>query len=130
MRGRLATILIGFSILCGTEGWTQQANGRKHKEDRATLEMDTVEFQLLQVNKILIVGNKTTHDRIILRELSLHPGDTISNKEITKVLQKDRNKIYNLRLFNTVDINTISHAQGKVDLLIELTERWYTFPVP
>ena len=130
MRGRLATILIGFSILCGTEGWAQQANGRKHKEDRATLEMDTVEFQLLQVNQILIVGNKTTHDRIILRELSLHPGDTISNKEITKVLQKDRNKIYNLRLFNTVDINTISHAQGKVDLLIELTERWYTFPVP
>lgn len=131
MRGGLAIILIGVFILCGSEGWSQQMNSRKGKEvGRVVSQNDTVEFELLEVNRILIVGNKTTQERIILRELSLSPGDTINNKRIIQVLQKDKNKIYNLKLFNTVDISTIILSQGKVDLLIELTERWYTFPVP
>lgn len=131
MRGRLAIILIGVFTLCGSEGWSQQINSRKDKDGgRVVSQIDTVEFQLLEVNRILIVGNKTTQERIILRELSLSPGDTINNKRIVSVLQKDKNKIYNLRLFNTVDISTIIITQGKVDLLIEVTERWYTFPVP
>jgi hypothetical protein len=65
-----------------------------------------------------------------MRELSLKQGDTITAKRLRAVLTKDRNKIYNLRLFNTVSIRLLQLSGTDIDLLIEVTERWYTFPVP
>lgn len=84
----------------------------------------------LQINRIFILGNKLTRDRIILRELSLHTGDIIYSVDLPEILEKDRKKLYNTRLFNTVEIRTIELIQDKVDLLIDLDERWYTFPSP
>jgi outer membrane protein assembly factor BamA len=88
--------------------------------------------KVVTVNRILIIGNKTTRDRIITRELTLAPGDTISTSRLDQVLTLDRNKIYNLRLFNTVVVRpiAISDADAQIDLLIEVAERWYTFPSP
>lgn len=129
MSGRLAIIFLGI-ILLGSNALAQQVNGRKAKEEEAVILPDTTESKLLEVNRILIVGNKKTKDRIIYRELSLSPGDTINNKLLAQVLVKDKNKIYNLRLFNTVVIRPIELSADKVDLLVEVTERWYTFPVP
>jgi len=117
-------------MLIGQCGWSQQTNGHKTKTDHELNLLDSVEAKTLEVNRILIVGNKTTLNRIILRELSLKSGDTITNKELPQVIQKDKNKIYNLRLFNTVEIRAISLDEDKIDLLVEVTERWYTFPVP
>jgi len=78
----------------------------------------------------LIIGNKVTRDQIITRELSLKPGDTVTAKRLRHILTRDRNKIYNLRLFNTVTIRLLQLSGTEIDLLIEVTERWYTFPVP
>jgi outer membrane protein assembly factor BamA len=91
---------------------------------------DSVENKLLEVGRVLIIGNKITRDRIILRELSLQPGDTISSVNLNELLKRDRNKIYNLRLFNTVTIRPISIEVSRIDLLVEVSERWYTFPSP
>ena len=93
---------------------------------------DTVDNRTLEVNRIIILGNKITRDRIILRELSLKPGDTISSVRIDNQLVRDRAKIYNLRLFNTVVVRWLEFdpIAGKVDIIVEVTERWYTFPSP
>jgi len=86
--------------------------------------------RFLQVNRIFIVGNKITRDQIILRELTLRPGDIIYNQELQSVLDLDKKKIFNLRLFNTVEIRTLELESDKIDLLIDVNERWYTFPAP
>ncbi|MBN8578563.1 MAG: hypothetical protein J0L66_16590 [Cytophagales bacterium] len=86
--------------------------------------------QVVTVNRILIVGNKVTHDKIILRELSVKPADTISTNRLAEVVLKDQQKIYNLRLFNKVEVRWYSVTNQQIDLLIEVSERWYTFPVP
>jgi len=91
---------------------------------------DTIPKRLLTINRVLIIGNKVTRDQIISRELSLKPGDTINTKRIDAVLLQDQRKIYNLRLFNTVTIQWLELTTSQVDLLIEVNERWYTFPVP
>lgn len=91
---------------------------------------DTIVHQTLTLNKVIILGNKVTRDRIILRELSLKPGDTISDRRIDEVLAADRNKIYNLRLFQTVSIRWITFDQHLIDLIVEVSERWYLFPSP
>jgi outer membrane protein assembly factor BamA len=92
--------------------------------------VDSIVHKTLTVNKIIILGNKVTRDRIILRELSLKPGDTISDLKIDEVLALDRNKIYNLRLFQTVTVRWLSFDQQLIDLIIEVNERWYLFPSP
>ncbi len=91
---------------------------------------DTTEFKSLKVNRVLIIGNKITRNRIIERELSLKPGDTVSVSRLSEILVKDKNKVYNLRLFNTVNIRSLQLDGGNIDLLVEVNERWYTFPSP
>ncbi|MEZ4974273.1 MAG: POTRA domain-containing protein [Cyclobacteriaceae bacterium] len=130
MSARWVIVTIGILILTGSGAQAQNggANSKRSKDD--TVISDTTSVELLTLNKVIIAGNKTTRDRIILRELSLIPGDTVSNVLLPDILQKDKNKIYNLRLFNTVELRPITVSSGRFDLLVEVTERWYTFPVP
>ncbi len=84
----------------------------------------------LKVGRIIIVGNKVTKSRIILRELDIQEGDYVYDEDLDPLIELDRNKIYNLRLFNTVLIRPIEVEQGVVDIIIEVSERWFFFPVP
>ena len=86
--------------------------------------------RFLEVNRIIITGNKLTRNSIILRELSFKKGDVISESLLPKVIQKDQQKLFNLRLFNTATITPLDLGNGLIDFLIEVDERWYTFPVP
>ena len=77
------------------------------------------------VRSIRIDGNTVTRSRVITREMSLHVGDTLSQT----TLKGDRDRIYNLGLFNKV---TVTHADTAAfaDLLVTVVERWYIFPSP
>jgi outer membrane protein assembly factor BamA len=100
------------------------------RSDTIIVPLDTASKRVMTINRILIIGNKITHDRIISRELSLKTGDTISVWRLPHVLGRDKNKIYNLRLFNTVSLRVLETSAESFDLLIEVTERWYIFPAP
>jgi len=93
------------------------------------IQSDTID-RYLEVNRIIITGNKLTRNSIILRELSFKKGDVISERIIPKVIEKDQRKLFNLHLFNTATITPLDLKNGMVDFLIEVDERWYTFPVP
>ncbi|MGC1240960.1 MAG: BamA/TamA family outer membrane protein [Chryseosolibacter sp.] len=82
------------------------------------------------INRVLIVGNRLTRDQIIVRELSLRPGDLIYSLNLPEILDLDKKKLINTRLFNTVEIKTMELEENKVDLIVDLNERWYTFPSP
>lgn len=96
--------------------------------NRNKLETDTSE--LVTIARVLILGNKITRDFIIQRELTLKSGDTVRVQKLTLIQEKDKSKLLNTRLFNTVDIKIIDYENGTIDLLVEVSERWYTFPVP
>ncbi len=86
--------------------------------------------RLVTIGRIIIVGNKVTKERILLRELTLKQGDTVSTQYLPAILLRDRNKIYNLRLFNTVVVSALDVGLNQFDILIEISERWYTDPSP
>jgi outer membrane protein assembly factor BamA len=86
--------------------------------------------KFIRINRVFIVGNRLTRDQIVLRELSLKPGDIIFNLDLPSILDLDKKKLINTRLFNTVEIRTMELSDNKVDLLVDLNERWYTFPAP
>jgi outer membrane protein assembly factor BamA len=91
---------------------------------------DTTGGRFLTVSRVFITGNRITRDKIISRELSLKSGDIIYEEDLTPILEGDKRKLLNTRLFNTVDIKLLELQQGKVDLIVDVNERWYTFPAP
>jgi outer membrane protein assembly factor BamA len=125
----LSLISIGGFSLGKTDGSTAVADslGRTAKN----LKRDTVRVgKFLSVNRIFITGNRITRDQIILRELSLKSGDVVFSADLNEILDLDRKKLLNTRLFNTVEIRSLELEPSKIDLIIDLNERWYTFPAP
>lgn len=100
----------------------------KERGNHPPLRDSTGRFVL--IDRVLIVGNRLTRDQIILRELSLKPGDLIFNLDLPGIIDLDKKKLFNTRLFNTVEIRTMELEENKIDLVIDLNERWYTFPSP
>lgn len=82
------------------------------------------------LKKIFIHGNTRTKENIILREVDLKIGDTIRLTEADTVLKINRNRVYNTRLFNEVYLTLLPDSGQYHSLLIEVTERWYIFPIP
>lgn len=101
---------------------------RPAKHKRSTSPDSVGRFVL--INRVFIIGNRLTRDQIILRELSIKPGDLIFNLDLPEILDLDKKKLFNTRLFNTVEIRAMEMEDNKVDLLVDLNERWYTFPSP
>ncbi len=86
--------------------------------------------RMVRINRILIIGNRITREHIILRELSLRSGDSVNYYQMPEILDKDQKKLFNLHLFHSVQIRMLELQPGLMDLLVEVSERWFTFPVP
>ena len=73
------------------------------------------------IETIKIEGNKKTRDYIILREIV----QEVNTKFNETNLIEDENRIYNLGLFSSVDIQIIESTY-----LITVSEMWYIWPFP
>ena len=80
------------------------------------------------VSNIVIVGNKTTKDFIVKRELLFAEGDTIQKNQIENVIQRSRENLLNTSLFNFVTINLVDIDNCQKQVFILLEERWYWWP--
>jgi len=77
------------------------------------------------IDSIVIEGNNQTEDFIILRELTILPGDTLN----PVLAEYNRERVYSLNIFNEVklypfELNSINY------LLITIEESWYIYPLP
>ncbi len=102
---------------------------KKNSRNRDEQSVDTSAYYMT-IDRIFILGNKRTRENIILRELTLKAGDSIANVDVPRVIERDEKKLFNLHLFNSAEIRLLEREPGKADLLVEVNERWYTFPVP
>ena len=81
--------------------------------------------RLVLIDNIFITGNNKTKAKIILRELSVETGKLYPINTLNEILEADRNKIYNTKLFNTVEVGLLELNLEKVDVVVKVTERWY-----
>ena len=80
---------------------------------------------------VSISGNRITHPNIIRRELKFREGDTIKIARLPVILNNAKENIFNTRLFNFVTLDTtINPLTRRMDLSIEVIERWYAWPIP
>ena len=96
--------------------------------DTATVTLDS--NAVIQVDKIFIIGNRRTKPRIIRREMDARPQTTYRWHELQDILANDRRRIINTTLFLRVDIRKVLVDDHRMDLIVSVTERWYTIPSP
>jgi len=82
------------------------------------------------VGDIYIEGNRKTKPYIITRELPFKSGDSIYLPELVKAFEVSRQQLINTSLFIDVVIALKSFRGYQVDILIQVKERWYIFPIP
>lgn len=83
----------------------------------------------LPIHNIILKGNHKTKDYIIFRELTFAIGDSLSDKELADKLNESTENLKRLPLFHFVNLQ-IAENHPDIVIIIELTERWYTWLWP
>lgn len=98
--------------------------------DKISLPDSTAPATTFMVGEIVITGNKKTRRDIILREIPFRPGNLYSLPDLVKEFEKARRQLMNTALFNQVVVAAQNFEGSKVNIIVELKERWYLFPLP
>lgn len=79
------------------------------------------------VQSISITGNRSTKEKIILRELTFQVGDTILISDTLDTKTSSENNLFNTNLFNFTKVQ-FNDSLGNWNVKVELQERWYIWP--
>lgn len=84
-----------------------------------------------RISDIRITGHRITRESVILREIGLHPGDTVSIADTASLREQSRLRLVNLPVFTTVRIAWRPDS-GSTGLVMEvfLRERFPIIPAP
>lgn len=80
------------------------------------------------IRDIHITGNKHTRNRVIFREMSVHPGDKVAADSMGAIVDLNSKRLYNLSLFTDISIRVEKINDSVADWQIRLKEQWYIFP--
>lgn len=98
--------------------------------DSSNLSVTGSSQTLFKVRNIIIKGNKRTRTDIILREIPFKPGDSYLLPVLVEKFETGRKQLMNTSLFHTVVVALKSFDGYDIDVLVQVRERWYIFPVP
>ncbi len=82
------------------------------------------------IGDIVLSGNKKTKEFIILREIPFRAGEEYMLDDLVKKFETARRQLMNTALFSSVIVASKNIQGTKIDVLVEVRERWYLFPVP
>lgn len=97
---------------------------------RDTAQHVATDTTTIRIRKIVLSGYKKTKEYILRRELPFKEGDRVPVARFTEYLNKAREQLVNTALFIYVRPDVRNWRDGGVDVLFELKERWYIFPIP
>lgn len=94
-----------------------------------TLKVDSAYIKMMQemvVERIILIGNNKTKPEVILREMQLKEGGKFN----LQYLEEDVKRLYNLGLFNRVDVIPAPLSSSRINLVFEFEEGFYFLPIP
>lgn len=92
----------------------------------------SAQLDYVVIEDIEVVGNNKTRQKVILRELAFHIGDSIPIAQLTQKIERSTSLLMNTNLFQEVNI-TYNEWQGNnnhVALKVAVREAWYIYPIP
>lgn len=122
-------MLRNFLFVCSFF-WSLLAAAQAYQVDPIMEDSSINDDQVLVVQNILLVGNAITKNQIIYREILIAPGDSINYKSFKAALIQSQKNVLNTGLFNFARIDWARIDSNKVQIVVQVTERWYTFPIP
>ena len=144
MPGKIKYYSLFIAIMMCCHILPAQQNIPEKLTDTITVSSDA---STVEIGEIIISGNKKTKAIIILREIPFKSGEKYSLEVIVRKMAEARRQLLNTALFTSVIVaakniqgNTparldiASAEQGlqanKIDISVELNERWYLIPLP
>ena len=94
-----------------------------------SIKVDSTYIKIMQemtIERIILIGNEKTKDEVILREMQLQEGGRFN----LEYLENDVKRLYNLGLFNRVDVVPAPLSSSKINLVFEFEEGFYFLPIP
>jgi len=125
--GKIIFLLVIHSTYCYSQRDTIKV---KKKSSLTNSLIDSTPKKNFLIVGVDIIGNKRTKRSIVLREMTLKEGDTISEANLQKQIEISRNQVFNTALFVDVRIEIVPKFADIISLRIEVKERWYLFPLP
>lgn len=83
-----------------------------------------------RITGIVFEGNKVTKEVVMVRELTFQEGDTLTADQLYTRIERSKQNLYNLSLFNLVIITPTYLGEQEVFITVMVDERWYWWPEP
>ena len=100
--------------------------GSKTVENRQDVTFTISEGERFTVNQVMVGGTEHTRDYVVERELEVHPGDALSQRDLLNT----QTRLYNLGIFSQVD-TAVQNPEGsdpQKNVLVQMREaKRYTF---
>ena len=110
---------------------TSTENSNQQAEKPLVVAVDSSQADsVFIVRRIIITGNNKTKPQIILREIPFHEGEQYPLHDLVKKFEDARRQLMNTTLFTEVVVALHDFEGTNADILIDVRERWYLFPVP
>lgn len=82
------------------------------------------------ISNIRVIGNSKTKTEHIIKLSQLKIGDSVKYSNIDLAIEKARNYLLNSNLFNDVKLQSLPVDDKFTEILIQVAERWYLWPIP
>ncbi len=82
------------------------------------------------VRSVTVKGNKKTKEYIALREVPFKTGSKLHTSSLADIIEEGRLNIVNTQLFLEVIARIESWDEKYIDIVFDVKERWYLFPLP
>jgi len=126
---RQILLLFIVSLVFSAQAWGQAKEAINAKADTMQKYIPEQELSTTVVLKhVIIEGNKVTRRPVILRELSVHEGETLQLDSIPRLLNQNKLRLVNMALFNDIDMDIERVTAHEINWRIKLKERWYILP--
>jgi hypothetical protein len=85
----------------------------------------------IHIDSVTLEGNRKTRPAYVFRELEFAAGDSIRLADLPELLERNRLRLINTRLFSRVDLGVRHWSAGQhVVIHIQVVEGWYIYPMP
>lgn len=119
-------LLVAFLFSC-----FEIAAQEPEKEDEPAFEDARIlKTSYVVVRDIIISGNKVTRPYIISREVPVKKGGKYAISTILSSITEARKNLMNSGLFIDVAADFNHWVNDSIDIVVDVKERWYYFPVP
>lgn len=119
-----------YLLFCGMAFCFFRSTLAQEKEPVPQKDGNVLQSSILTIRDIFITGNKITKSYIVAREIPMEENGKYTIATILSNLTRSKQNLINTGLFIDATVDFTNWVNDSIDLVVDVKERWYYFPVP